>query len=71
MKIYRCRELLELPVMGRDGRQRPGAPFMVAVGAVLTAADQQGDPVQLEFLWGGQQIRLSRKTLEKHFDELA
>ena len=71
MKIYRCKELLQLPVMGRDGRPRHGEAFMVAVGAVLIAADEPGNPARMEFLWGGQPICVSLQTLEKHFEELA
>lgn len=71
MKIFRCKEQLQLPVMGRDGRPREGANWPIAAGAVFTAGDEVGDPARLESLWGGQPICISRQTLEKHFEDLA
>lgn len=74
MKLYRCRELLELPVLGMDGRKKPGECCPVAAGTVWLGEDEveaSEGPVRLECLWGGQPIRVSRKTLGKYFDELA
>lgn len=71
MKIYRCKEELRLPVMDAVGRPVEGRYLPVPVGAVFTAEDNPGDPARLESLWGGHPIRISQKTLEKHFDELA
>lgn len=69
MKIYRCRELLELPRHDREGNQL-GCSISVTPGKVFTAVDNPGDPVRLEGLQG-MRLSVSRQTLEKHFDELA
>lgn len=61
-------------MLGMDGRKKPGEYSTVAVGTVWLGyddAEMAEGPVRLECLWGGQPIRISRKTLEKHFDELA
>ena len=71
MKIYRCCEELRLPVMGAGGRPVEGRYLPVPVGAVFTGEDAPGDQVRIESLWGGHPICISRKTLERHFDELA
>ncbi len=71
MKIYRCCEELQLPVMGMNGRPVEGRYLPIVVGAVFTAEDNPGDPARLESLWGGHPIRISRQTLGKHFEELA
>lgn len=68
MKIYRCKELLNLPVMGKDGLKC--GEISITTGMVFTAEDGQGDAVKLEGL-RGRRLTVSRQTLEKHFEELA
>lgn len=74
MKIYRCREQLDIPVLGLDGRKKPDECCSVAMGTVWLGGDEielTEGPVRLESLWGSQPIRVSRRTLGKYFDELA
>ena len=71
MKIYRCCQELRLPVMGANGKPVEGRYLPVAVGTVFTGEDISEESVRLESLWGGHPIRISRQTLEKHFEELA
>lgn len=70
MKIYRCKEPLELPWRDRGGKRLDLPPNCVTVGMGFTAADDPGDPVRLEGLQG-MRLCVSRQTLEKHFEELA
>ena len=69
MKIYRCRELLELTRHDKEGN-RTDRSISVTPGMSFTAGDDPGDPVRLEGL-RGMRLSISRQTLEKHFEELA
>ena len=67
MKIYRCKEKLEIPVVDRLGVRRDA--LVVPVGHYFTAEDGQGDPVRLAGT-KGTRLTVSRITLEKHFEEV-
>lgn len=68
MKIYKCKERMEIPVVGRSG-QRLSA-MVIQVGHYFTAEDGQDEPVRLEGTRGAR-LMVSRATLEKHFEEVA
>lgn len=70
MKIYRCKELLQLPRYDRDGKRLDLPPISVMPGKVFTADNDSGDTVRLEGLQG-MRLSVSRQTLQKHFEELA
>lgn len=68
MKIYRCRELLQRRICVPGGRSTE--TVTVEAGQIFTADDGQCDPVRIEGI-NGQLLAVSRKMLEKYFDELA
>lgn len=67
MKIYRCKEQLCVPVMDRAGQRRND--LEIPVGYYFTAEDDQTEPIRLEGTKGAR-LRVSRATLEKHFEEV-
>jgi hypothetical protein len=67
MKIYRCKEPLSLPAIGKDGK--PVRDIQIKVGAAFTADDGQQNTVVLIGVLD-RSITVSRQTLEKHFEEL-
>lgn len=68
MKIYRCKERLEIPTVDRNGKRRDA--IATQVGHYFTAEDDQNEPVRLEGTRGAR-LMVSRATLEKHFEEIA
>ena len=69
MRIYRCKELLKLPMYDRQGRHQEGDYVPIRPGDVFTAEDDQGNAVWLEGL-RGMRLSLSGPTIEKYFEEL-
>ena len=69
MKIYRCKEMLELPRRDRAGNPLELPPICVAIGTVFTADEATGGAVRLEGL-RGMRLSISRQTLEKYFEEM-
>lgn len=69
MRIYRCKEMLELPRRDRAGNALDLPPICVTTGMVFTADDDPGSVVRLEGL-KGMRLSVSQQTLEKHFEEM-
>lgn len=70
MRVFRCIKEFEVPYRGRDGSKQS---FQVEPGAVFTAEDDTGEEVtQLSgiLLACPGKIGVSRRALEKHFEEL-
>ena len=67
MKIYRCKEQLEIPTVDRNGKRRDA--IAIPVGHYFTAEDDQNEPVRLEGT-KGTRLSVRRSTLDKYFEEV-